>query len=188
MRERILRSAIEKISKYGFRRFTIDEIARDLGISKKTIYKYFSSKSNLISEIVDEAVLEEEVAYKKEMEKNQGWLEKLQGIMTVYTYPDIPYRLMDELGRFFPEESAKIKKNIELRQKMIKELLNEGKEKGFLRPHINVNVMLMILHKVLQMPAEEEFLQENDITVNQLLQEMKDLILYGILKRNKVCS
>nr|WP_277443753.1 helix-turn-helix domain-containing protein [Pelotomaculum isophthalicicum] len=49
----MLQAASRQIEKYGFRKFTIDDIASDLGISKKTIYKYFISKKSLIGAVVD---------------------------------------------------------------------------------------------------------------------------------------
>jgi AcrR family transcriptional regulator len=48
MKNKILESAIRQIKKYGIRRFTMDDIAQDLRISKKTLYQHFSSKNQLL--------------------------------------------------------------------------------------------------------------------------------------------
>ncbi|MFA5297945.1 MAG: TetR/AcrR family transcriptional regulator, partial [Lutibacter sp.] len=53
MKEVILKKASEIFLKYGFKSVTMDDIANDLGISKKTIYKFYKNKV----ELVDEAVL-----------------------------------------------------------------------------------------------------------------------------------
>ena len=47
-RERILEAALEKFRKFGIRRVTMDEIARDLRVSKKTLYQYFPDKEALV--------------------------------------------------------------------------------------------------------------------------------------------
>lgn len=52
MREIILKKAGEIFSKYGFKSVTMDDIANDLGISKKTIYKYYKNKVQLVDEAV----------------------------------------------------------------------------------------------------------------------------------------
>jgi AcrR family transcriptional regulator len=44
----VVDAALEKFRKYGIRRVTVDEIARELRISKKTFYQYFSNKESLI--------------------------------------------------------------------------------------------------------------------------------------------
>ena len=60
MRDKIILSAMEQIKKYGFRRFTIKDITADLGISTKTIYKYFEGKDNIISAVCTSFMAKEE--------------------------------------------------------------------------------------------------------------------------------
>ncbi len=45
---RILTAAIQQIEDFGVRRFTIDDVARRLGISRVTIYRHFPKKSRLV--------------------------------------------------------------------------------------------------------------------------------------------
>ncbi|XCF06665.1 TetR/AcrR family transcriptional regulator [Tamlana crocina] len=47
-KEHIIAFAAEKFTQFGSKRFTMDELAALLGISKKTIYQYFSSKEDLV--------------------------------------------------------------------------------------------------------------------------------------------
>jgi AcrR family transcriptional regulator len=47
-RDRILRIAVEQISDFGVRRFTVDELARRVGLSRVTIYRHFPSKSDVL--------------------------------------------------------------------------------------------------------------------------------------------
>ncbi|MCX6165394.1 MAG: TetR/AcrR family transcriptional regulator, partial [Ignavibacteriae bacterium] len=49
----ILKFAGEKFYKDGFNKISMDEIASQLHISKKTIYKYFPSKDKLIESLID---------------------------------------------------------------------------------------------------------------------------------------
>lgn len=52
-KERLLDSALALYSKYGFKSVTIEDISRQLGISKKTIYQLVSDKNELIREVLD---------------------------------------------------------------------------------------------------------------------------------------
>ena len=52
MREIILQKAGTIFLKYGFKSVTMDDIANDLAISKKTIYKFFKNKEELVDEAV----------------------------------------------------------------------------------------------------------------------------------------
>jgi AcrR family transcriptional regulator len=47
-RDRILRTAIEQVSDFGVRRFTVDELARRVGLSRVTIYRHFPSKRDVL--------------------------------------------------------------------------------------------------------------------------------------------
>ncbi len=49
-KERLLECSITNFIKFGSKRFTMDELAFELGISKKTIYTYFKNKEILVSE------------------------------------------------------------------------------------------------------------------------------------------
>jgi len=53
MKETILKKSLGLFIKHGFKSVTMDDIANELGISKKTIYQHFSSKSDLVKATVD---------------------------------------------------------------------------------------------------------------------------------------
>jgi AcrR family transcriptional regulator len=50
--ERILAAAIEQTEDFGVRRFTIDDVARRVGVSRVTIYRYFPKKDRLIEAVI----------------------------------------------------------------------------------------------------------------------------------------
>src|SRR5690554_7263225 len=53
MKETIFKKSLELFTNNGFKSVTMDDIANELGISKKTIYQHFSSKNELVKETVD---------------------------------------------------------------------------------------------------------------------------------------
>ena len=50
MKDSILQKAVDMFLSYGFKSVTMDDIASEMGVSKKTIYKYFSNKEKLVDE------------------------------------------------------------------------------------------------------------------------------------------
>ncbi|MCS4477207.1 TetR/AcrR family transcriptional regulator [Clostridium botulinum] len=56
MKQKILDITSKNIELYGLKKFTMDDISYDLKISKKTIYKYFKSKNDLISQYFNEII------------------------------------------------------------------------------------------------------------------------------------
>jgi len=56
VKERILTKATDLFMKYGIRSITMDEIAAQLGISKKTIYQFFTDKDDMVTAVIDQEI------------------------------------------------------------------------------------------------------------------------------------
>ena len=69
MRERILTKAKELFFKFGLRSVSMDDICRELGISKKTLYQHFETKDKLIKEGMTKQ-MEEDVCMMKNAQTN----------------------------------------------------------------------------------------------------------------------
>jgi len=55
-RQRIFKAAIGCFQQYGLRRTTMDDVAAAAGVSRKTVYNYFTNKTGLVAEVIfDEA-------------------------------------------------------------------------------------------------------------------------------------
>ena len=55
-RDRIFKAAVARFARYGLRRTTMDDVAAAAGVSRKTVYNYFTNKSALVAEVIfDEA-------------------------------------------------------------------------------------------------------------------------------------
>lgn len=50
--ERILTAAAQQVEDFGLRRFTIDDVARRLGVSRVTIYRYFPKRDRLVQAVL----------------------------------------------------------------------------------------------------------------------------------------
>jgi AcrR family transcriptional regulator len=53
VKERILSKAADLFMRYGIRSITMDEIASQLGISKKTIYQFFTDKDEMVQAVIN---------------------------------------------------------------------------------------------------------------------------------------
>ena len=56
VKERILTKAADLFMRYGIRSITMDEIANQLGISKKTIYQFFTDKDDMVSAVIEQEI------------------------------------------------------------------------------------------------------------------------------------
>src|SRR5579863_3806793 len=61
VKDRILEKAGDLFMRYGIRSITMDEIAAQLGISKKTIYQFFTDKDEMVAAVIDLEVAKNEL-------------------------------------------------------------------------------------------------------------------------------
>src|SRR5579872_1064742 len=61
VKERILAKAADLFIRYGIRSITMDEIASQLGISKKTIYQFFTDKDDMVAAVIEKEIQKDEM-------------------------------------------------------------------------------------------------------------------------------
>jgi len=183
---RIIQVADKLFFTYGYSRVSVDEIAAELGMSKKTIYKHFSSKEALLKAAID--------AFDEELQA---------GTATIFALDNIPFNeKMDRFIQFMGSNMGKINspqminirrtapnvwRHIELlRRRNIQDkfgaLLAEGVQQGHIRKDVNVElVQLMILGALEKLIPSEQAINL-PLTGVEILQMTTQIILNGILK------
>ena len=106
--ENIISKSGELFLRYGVKNLTMDEIAKQLGMSKKTIYQYVTNKSDLVQKVM-QAHLDREDVFMKEVQKTSKdaleenlrmitfMSEELQGFNAIIFF---------ELQKYYPESYA----------------------------------------------------------------------------------
>lgn len=61
--EKILKSSLNLFFKYGIKHVTMDDIAKELGMSKKTIYQFYKEKDDLVNQLCDIELKDQEVHF-----------------------------------------------------------------------------------------------------------------------------
>ena len=133
--------------RFGVRSVTMDDIARQAGVSKKTIYHEFADKNQLVYETFSFA-LEEDIVRMEDLPKiKDGIIEHLVGLTHFIRkrFADMNPLVMNEIQRYFPQcwrlfEDFKHGHIL----KEIMELLDKGKEEGFFRPEINTEIIALM--------------------------------------------
>lgn len=142
MEQTILKKATDLFLKYGFKSVTMDDIANDLGISKKTIYVNYENKSDLVYAVVN--YLFEEIIKIINNIKDQ----QLNPIHQSYSiHETVSQLLKDEnesidyqLKKYFPEIYEKNNcTRSSLLQNSISNNLTKGISEGYYRKDIDID-------------------------------------------------
>jgi len=79
--ERIIQGGEELFLKAGIRSVTMDDIARHLGMSKKTIYQFFKDKNELVMALVKKKLQEDEDQMSEIIKKSGNVIEEMINMM-----------------------------------------------------------------------------------------------------------
>lgn len=186
MRQRIMIAAVEEVNRQGVK-FTMNDLARRLGVSKRSLYEHFDSKEELISAIVD-ATLENVREQRKTIiqDGQLSFQDKLVKILTIRQtlFARGDGRRADEIRRFLPAEWRKIEDFMDEEWGMIEAFLQQGIVSGDFRP-----IFLPIIHKMVKGAIKEfmeyDFLLQHNVSFDDMVSYMADILMYGITASKK---
>jgi len=185
LRGRIAESALNQILKHGLRKFTIDDITTDLGISKKTIYKNFASKSQIIECVLDTYVTEELAMQEKVMASTQSFRERFEALILPAEQQSIPTQVLAELQQFYPELWERCAEAVHITRNKILQIYAEGMRNGEIRSDIHPAVIDLVVKNAIDGALDYRFLSKNDIGMVQALKSIESMVLYGIMLKNE---
>jgi hypothetical protein len=183
MREKILEKSNELFLKLGFKSVTMDEIASSLGVSKKTIYKYFKNKTELVGEVTNLMFssictgIDSICALKKNPIEEVFDIKRL--IMS--NLKDEKSSPQYQLQKYYPKIFASIsKKQFDIMQVCVIENLNEGIHQGLYRESIDVTFISRIYFSGMMSIKDKELFPLNNYSMNTLMDYYLEYHLRGI--------
>lgn len=183
MPERIKKAAITEIKKYGFRRFTMDDLAARLKISKKTIYKAFASKQELITVILNDEFAGEREKIAAIIGKDEHWFDRLNELVTLCASGRFSPALLEEASLFFPEQAKLIENRYHVIKQQYTFLLEEGARLGHIQSDINLDLLVVIMDEIFNQNCIRIMEQSKAISLEQRIEEVKKILFFGVIRR-----
>ncbi|MDR1055965.1 MAG: TetR/AcrR family transcriptional regulator [Prevotellaceae bacterium] len=162
VRERIIKESYLLFVRHGVKT-TMDEIAKHLGISKRTIYENFKDKNELLAKCTEYMSEQANVQVTEIFEKADNVLEAgLQLLYRQNVKGKHNLKYMMELGRYYPEiYRDHMLKYQEGKQKGIEELMRKGIEEGVFRADINPLLTAFMFSEQANLIFSEQFQKFN---------------------------
>lgn len=156
----IINGALVMFNKFGLRSVTMDDVAKELGISKKTIYKYFENKADLIQKAVQTVHDTIEATLLEIHKRSTNPIDELMEIDSVVCEimkkhnPSLRYQLQ----KYYPRTYNYLYEGRhKLIHKMIRENIEIGQKGGWYREDASKEVIsFLYCAKVDTIPEEEE--------------------------------
>jgi len=144
IKERIQQKAGELFLRYGIRSVTMDEIATQLGISKKTIYQFYADKDSLVKDIFTGITDDnkKKCYHFKDISENAIHEQFLAGDSAQEIFNNMNSAILFDLNRFHPNVFAEFEKfKKQFLFNTIKENIQRGIKEGLFRKDIDVNII-----------------------------------------------
>lgn len=142
MKDKIINKAKEMFLRLGFKSITMDDIACEMCISKKTIYKYFSNKDVLIEESIELVHKEVHETIKQIVSKNFNAIEENFEIKRMFKemFKSAESSPIYQLKKHYPEVYAKaLSSQIEVCETCFRDNILKGINEGLYRENLDVN-------------------------------------------------
>jgi len=183
MRDKILEISRELFLNLGFKSVTMDEIANGLGVSKKTIYKYFKNKTELVAAVTDIMFISicEGIDMICALDKNP--IEEIFDIkrFVMANLKDEKSSPQYQLQKYYPKIYVDItKKQFEVMQDCVVDNLNNGIKQGLYRKEIDIEFISRIYFNGMTSIKNKDLFPLNNYSMNTLMNNYLDYHLRGI--------
>lgn len=134
VKNKILNGAETLFLKYGFKSITMDDIARELGISKKTLYQFFEDKTSLVDQTVTRHITQEENSCKEIWAQIKNPVEFMLAITDSFgdIKKQINQSILFDLKKYFKPTWDKLNQfRIDFIYTQVLENIRMGKEAGY---------------------------------------------------------
>jgi len=182
-KEKILNGAVGLFMKYGLRSISMDDIARHLSVSKKTLYQHFADKEDLITIVLTAHIEANRKQYEVITENSANAIDELAQISQCLrkdmaeTNPSVLF----DLQKYHPKawEVWLDHKSKYIRESVVRNI-KQGIEEGYYRPEVNAEVIAAIRIELISMGFDQSVFPQDTFNLAEVQSQIFDHFVYGL--------
>lgn len=184
IKERIIAKAREQFFRYGVKSVTMDDIARELGISKKTIYQHFEDKDAIVHQLMMAEMANDKCEWDELDASSDNVIEKIVKSMDIISqaFAEINPSTLFDIKKYHPKTWQLFQEHKQnfIMESIRKELL-EGIEQGFFRADIKVEILVRMRLEQIEIGFDPQLFPPNKFSLIEVELTMLDHYIRGIL-------
>ncbi len=183
MTRRVLDAAEKSVAAQGLGRASMSDLVRASGVSRRTFYKVFRSKEDVIRGMVDrkiEGTLENAFGIVSGNATTAEKIESMLGLVQRVTSFITP-SLMREVSTSHPRLWKYIDEKRMKALALWRGILVKGQERGEIRKEVDPEIFVLMLTTIAQNMITPTFLLEHDMTLPEMVEQVKLVFVYGVL-------
>lgn len=187
-KKRIIEKAIELFGKFGYSSIKTDQLAAELGISKRTLYKHFPSKKILLGTVVDTVLerIESNMSrfFERLTDPKNDFIEELLRIwdVNIKTTSVLSDHFFIDLKKNMPQTLEKFVKNREKHLRTNFDKIYEiGLKKGVFKKEVHKDILYLVHFFALKYILNPEVLSNSSFSVREAVKQIYMIIMTGVL-------
>lgn len=184
LKNKIIETAGYLFTKYGVRSVTMDDIARELSVSKKTIYQHYKDKDEIVFNATQSHMEGEKQEFNEIFEKATNAIEELAMISQCMrkNIAELNPSLLHDLQKYHHKAwEGYLQFKDDFVKNHIKRNLERGIKEGFYRAEINAEISAIFRMEQIQMAFDDKLFPTKQFDFKEVQMQMFDLFVHGIV-------
>lgn len=182
-KERILLAAEKLFFQFGVRSVTMDEVAQQTGMSKKTIYQFFLDKNTLVREVAKYRLMTEREIVRKVQEMSKNPIEEI--IVSMKVLRDLSQKVNPvvfyDLQKYHLEAWGLYIEHKDFFRSIVETNLQRGKEMGLYRSNLDPMILSILRIQCVEMGFDQTLFPVSQFNFDEVQSQFIDHFLHGIL-------
>jgi AcrR family transcriptional regulator len=192
-RDRILTAALEMFMRHGIKSVTMDDIAKHLAMSKKTIYQYFRDKDEVVHTLMERQFAVDCAEFESIAKEASNVVEEVFGHMRKMhrMFSNINPNMLYDLRKFHPRSWEIVTRfRTEVALGMVEQALEKGKKDGLVRADVNTKIISQLRVEQIEMGFNPTVFPPAKYAMLDVQIALVEHFLYGIctLKGHKLIN
>ena len=149
-REKIIKRAAEMIAELGVKSLRVDDLAHDLGVSKRTLYEMFGDKEELLYHSIKYLFQKEEEEVRTSVVKSQSGIPMLFEMFDAMAERGATRkRVMENLAKFYPELYVRVMtENRDSGLAQLRDKLSSLVEEGLISERVDIDLSITMFYYI----------------------------------------
>lgn len=182
-KDRVLQGAEELFFKYGIKSVTMDDIAKHLSISKKTIYQFYGDKNEIVDTLMRLKLEEDKTIIQQIHLESENVITEVFGLMKHMSqmFSKLNPNVFYDLQKYHPEAWKLFNEfKEECMETMVENAIKKGVKEGLVRADINTKIIARLRMEEIQLGFNANVFPPDKYKIVDIQLELLDHFLHGI--------
>jgi len=189
LKERITEEAISQFMKYGIRHITMDDIANNLAISKRTLYEVFKDKNELIETCMNELTVKQEKRHRELQSSSANVIELMIATMQnmIKALNAINPVFFSDLKKYYPKIWNL--KNRDQKTRSLNQIhtqLRKGVNEGLFRNDFDIQLVAKLFYEQMNLIGDDQVFPKEEYNYAELFRNLVINFVRGISTRKGI--